>query len=67
MGKIATTGDSFKGGRATWTVEKVKGRRIEWVKLAADVPWPDETLIMAGLKKPAHSDRNGAEPQAAEG
>jgi hypothetical protein len=31
------------------------------------VPWPDETLIMAGLKKPAHSDRNGAEPQAAEG
>jgi putative hemolysin len=67
LGKIATTGDSFKGGRATWTVEKVKGRRIEWVKLTADVPWPDETLIMAGLKKPTHSDRNGVEPQAAEG
>jgi putative hemolysin len=67
LGKIATAGDSFKGGRATWTVEKVKGRRIEWVKLTADVPWPDETLVMAGLKKPAHSDRNGAEPQAAEG
>ena len=66
----ATAGDSFKGGRANWTVEKVKGRRIEWVKLAADVPWPDETLIMAGLKKPAHNDRNGrdgAEAQAAEG
>ncbi|HVD46811.1 MAG TPA: hemolysin family protein [Candidatus Limnocylindria bacterium] len=67
LGKIASAGDSFKGGRATWTVEKVKGRRIEWVKLMADVPWPDETLINAGLKKPTHSDRNGAEPQAAEG
>ena len=67
LGKIASAGDSFKGGRATWTVEKVKGRRIEWVKLTADVPWPDETLINAGLKKPTHSDRNGAEPQAAEG
>jgi putative hemolysin len=67
LGKIATAGDSFKGGRATWTVEKVKGRRIEWVKLTADVPWPDETLIVAGLMKPSHSDRDGAEPQAAEG
>jgi putative hemolysin len=67
LGKIATTGDSFKGGRATWTVEKVKGRRIEWVKLIADVPWPDETLIMAGLKKAPHSDRDGAESQIAEG
>jgi putative hemolysin len=67
LGKIATAGDSFKGGRANWTVEKVKGRRIEWVKLTADVPWPDETLIVAGLMKPSHSDRDGAEPQAAEG
>jgi putative hemolysin len=69
LGKIASAGDSFKGGRATWTVEKVKGRRIEWVKLLADVPWPDETLIMAGLKKPPHNDRDrdGAEAQAAEG
>jgi len=69
LGKIASAGDSFKGGRATWTVEKVKGRRIEWVKLMADVPWPDETLIMAGLKKAPHNDRDrdGAEAQAAEG
>jgi CBS domain containing-hemolysin-like protein len=67
LGKIATAGDSFTGGRATWTVEKVKGRRIEWVKLTADNPWPDETLVMAGLKKPTHSDRNGGELQAAEG
>ena len=67
LGKIATAGDSFKGGRANWTVEKVKGRRIEWVKLAADVPWPDETLVTAGLKKAPHSDRTDPEAQAAEG
>jgi CBS domain containing-hemolysin-like protein len=67
LGHIANAGDSFKGGRATWTVEKVKGRRIEWVKLTADVPWPEETLVAAGLKKPTHSDRNGADAQAAEG
>ena len=69
LGHIASAGDSFKGGRANWTVEKVKGRRIEWVKLTADVPWPDETLIAAGLKKPAHPDRDrdGAEAHAAEG
>ena len=67
LGKIATAGDSFMGGRATWTVEKVKGRRIEWVKLTADHPWPDETLVTAGLKKPTHSDRNGSELQVAEG
>jgi putative hemolysin len=66
LGKIATTGDSFKGGRATWTVEKVKGRRIEWVKLTADVPWPEETLVMAGLKKASRTERDG-ESQAAEG
>jgi putative hemolysin len=51
LGKIAQAGDSFKGGRATWTVEKVKGRRIEWVRLKADVPWPDEVLVSAGFKK----------------
>ena len=64
LGHIASAGDSFKGGRATWTVEKVKGRRIEWVKLTADVPWPEETLVAAGLKMPTHPDRNGAEAQA---
>jgi putative hemolysin len=67
LGKIASMGDSFKGGRATWTVEKVKGRRIEWVKLTGDVAWPDETLITAGLKNPTHTDRDGLESEAAEG
>jgi putative hemolysin len=67
LGHIASAGDSFKGGRATWTVEKVKGRRIEWVKLTADVPWPEETLVAAGLKSPTDRDRDGAEAHAAEG
>jgi putative hemolysin len=67
LGHIASAGDSLKGGRATWTVEKVKGRRIEWVKLTADVPWPEETLVAAGLKRPTDRDRDGAEAHTAEG
>jgi magnesium and cobalt exporter, CNNM family len=66
LGKIAQAGDSFKGGRATWTVEKVKGRRIEWVRLKADVPWPDEVLVAAGFKKETKSERS-SESQAMEG
>jgi putative hemolysin len=66
LGKIAQAGDSFKGGRATWTVEKVKGRRIEWVRLTADVPWPDEVLVDAGFKKESKTERN-FESQAMEG
>jgi putative hemolysin len=67
LGKIAQAGDSFKGGRATWIVEKVKGRRIDSVRLKGDVSWPDETLIAAGLKKDTHVDRrDGSESQAAE-
>jgi putative hemolysin len=56
LGKIAQAGDSFKGGRAKWTVEKVQGRRIETIRLNADVPWPAETLIASGLAHPAQAD-----------
>ncbi len=42
LGKIATPGDSFTAGRAKWTVEKVKGRRIETIRLTADQPWPTD-------------------------
>jgi len=42
LGKIATPGDSFTAGRAKWTVEKVKGRRIETIRLTADRPWPTD-------------------------
>ena len=42
LGKIAAPGDSFSAGRAKWTVEKVKGRRIETIGLKADKPWPTD-------------------------
>src|SRR6266704_1419802 len=44
LGKIAEEGDSFQSGRAKWIVEKVKGRRIETVRLISDDPWPDESM-----------------------
>src|SRR5438105_8903823 len=42
LGKIAEEGDSFQAGRAKWIVEKVKGRRIESVRLTAEEPWPTD-------------------------
>ena len=42
LGKIAEEGDSFQSGRAKWIVEKVKGRRIELIRLVAEEPWPTE-------------------------
>jgi putative hemolysin len=55
LGKIAQPGDSFKGGRARWTVEKVKGRRIEIIRLTADQPWPTDALIASGMAHPSQS------------
>ncbi|HEY1455101.1 MAG TPA: hemolysin family protein [Candidatus Dormibacteraeota bacterium] len=49
LGKLAAAGDSFKAGRARWTVEKVTGRRIDTIQLTADQPWPIDALIQAGL------------------
>src|SRR5437762_6172459 len=42
LGKIAEEGDSFQSGRAKWVVEKVKGRRIETIRLVAEERWPTE-------------------------
>jgi len=44
LGKIAEAGDSFSAGRAKWIVEKVKGRRIETVRLNSQDPWPDDSM-----------------------
>jgi putative hemolysin len=44
LGKIAEGGDSFTAGRAKWVVEKVKGRRIETVRLISEDKWPDESM-----------------------
>jgi magnesium and cobalt exporter, CNNM family len=61
LGKIASVGDSFKAGRARWTVEKMKGRRIVTIRLTADQPWPHEALAASGMAHPAQSDqRDGA-------
>jgi magnesium and cobalt exporter, CNNM family len=44
LGKIAEEGDSFDAGRVKWIVEKVKGRRIETVRLVSEEPWADEAF-----------------------
>jgi len=63
LGKIATPGDSFSAGRARWTVEKVKGRRIETIRLNADQPWPTDEFNSAtgkdGTGKPALEKETG--------
>jgi putative hemolysin len=67
LGKIAQPGDSFKGGRARWTVEKVKGRRIEIIGLTADQPWPTDALIASGMAHPSQStDSDGTKQQTRE-
>ena len=58
LGKIASVGDSFKAGRARWTVEKVKGRRIETIRLTADQPWPTDALEASGMAHPSQSNES---------
>jgi len=53
LGKVAEAGDSFVAGRARWTVEKVKGRRIETIGLVSEGPWPDEAMGRDGQKPQA--------------
>ena len=48
LGKIAEAGDSFQAGRAKWVVEKVKGRRIETVRLIGEQSWPEEAFRKDG-------------------
>jgi CBS domain containing-hemolysin-like protein len=64
LGKIAAPGDTFRGGRAKWTVEKVKGRRILTIRLTADQPWPTEALAASGMAHPSQSNESdGAKPE----
>jgi CBS domain containing-hemolysin-like protein len=64
LGKIAAPGDTFRGGRAKWTVEKVKGRRILTIRLTADQPWPTEALAASGMAHPSQSNESdGANPE----
>jgi magnesium and cobalt exporter, CNNM family len=59
LGKIAEAGDSFNAGRAKWTVEKVKGRRIESVRLTAEEPWPSEAMARDGSHEAAVEEGTG--------
>ena len=59
LGKIAEEGDSFQAGRAKWIVEKVKGRRIEWVKLVSEHPWPSEEEAHRSAGRPAVEESSG--------
>jgi CBS domain containing-hemolysin-like protein len=65
LGKIASVGDSFKAGRARWTVEKVKGRRIETIRLTADEPWPTDALEASGVAHPSQSNESDMTSQPA--
>jgi len=61
LGKIAEEGDSFQSGRAKWIVEKVKGRRIESVRLAAEDKFPDLS-VEGGTHESALEERTGHLP-----
>jgi len=63
LGKIAAVGDTFRGGRAKWTVEKVKGRRILTIRLTADQPWPKEALEHSGMQAPESGESDGAQEE----
>jgi CBS domain containing-hemolysin-like protein len=56
LGEIPEAGASFKSGRATWTVEKVNGRRVLEVRLTSDMPWPDDVLVTANINPPSRDD-----------
>jgi len=56
-------GDTFRGGRAKWTVEKVKGRRILTIRLTADQPWPKEALEHSGMQAPESGESDGAQEE----
>jgi putative hemolysin len=60
LGKIAEEGDAFQAGHARWVVEKVKGRRIETVRLISEDPWPDES--MEGSTHETEVERTGHLP-----
>jgi CBS domain containing-hemolysin-like protein len=60
LGKIAEAGDAFQSGHARWVVEKVKGRRIETVRLISEDAWPDES--MEGSTHETEVERTGHLP-----
>ena len=44
LGEVPETGATFESGQVQWTVEKVKERRIEKVRLRSKEAWPESVL-----------------------
>jgi putative hemolysin len=57
LGTIPAPGAVMQGGRAKWKVEQARGNRVEQVRLVADQPWPDDTLVEAGFAPPQRTSR----------
>ncbi|MGH7920323.1 MAG: transporter associated domain-containing protein, partial [Candidatus Dormibacteraceae bacterium] len=53
LGTVPEAGTSFDAGGVHWTVTQVDGNRVLRVLLRSDEPWPDDTLVDAGLKEPS--------------
>ena len=66
LGTIPAPGAVMQGGRAKWKVEQARGNRVEQVRLTADEPWPDDTLVEAGFPPPQRSSRVDADGFATE-
>ena len=44
LGDVPEAGATFNSGPLHWTVEQVKQRRIEKVRLRSDIGWPDAVV-----------------------
>ena len=53
LGRIPDAGESFTAGGVRWTVDEVNGSRLIRIRLASELPWPDEALVEAGLAPPS--------------
>ncbi|MGH7910519.1 MAG: hemolysin family protein [Candidatus Dormibacteraceae bacterium] len=52
LGTVPEAGTSFDAGGVHWTVTQVDGNRVLRVLLRSDDPWPEDTLVDAGLQDP---------------
>ncbi len=52
LGEVPDGGTTFDAGGVHWTVTQVDGNRVVRVTLHSEHPWPDDTLVDAGLKAP---------------
>jgi hypothetical protein len=60
LGAVPKAGQTFEVDGVKWTVDEMNGQRIVRVRLASELPWPDEMLVDAGIPPPSRdeSDRS---------